>query len=65
MIPLVSSHLTRVKHAFVQLIESGFLIIRRASSFNFKGYGGASRATEWELTTEPCDGEGPKMSYRP
>lgn len=54
---------TKAKRAFDQLIERGFLIIRRASSFNFKGNGGASRATEWELTTEPCDGESAKRNY--
>ena len=55
---------TRAKRAFDQLIDRGFLIIRRASSFNFKGNGGASKATEWELTTENCDGESPKRNYR-
>lgn len=55
---------TKVKKALDQLIDRGFLIIRRASSFNFKGNGGASRATEWELTTEACDGKSAKMNYR-
>ena len=55
---------TKVKKAFDQLIDRGFLIIRRKSSFNFKGNGGASRATEWELTTEACDGKSAKMNYR-
>jgi hypothetical protein len=55
---------TRVKRAFDQLKDRGFLIIRRASSFNFKFNGGASRATEWELTTERCDDKSPKHNYR-
>lgn len=55
---------TKVKKALNQLIDRGFLIIRRASSFNFKGNGGASKVTEWELTTENCDGENPKRNYR-
>ena len=55
---------TKVKKAFDQLIDRGFLIIRRKSSFNFKVNGGASRATEWELTTEACDGKSAKMNYR-
>ena len=55
---------TKVKKAFDQLIGRGFLIKRRASSFDFKGNGGASRATEWELTTEACDGKSAKMNYR-
>ena len=55
---------TRAKRAFDQLIDRGFLIVRRASSFHFKSNGGASRATEWELTTEDYNGESAKRSYR-
>ena len=55
---------TRTKQAFDQLIDRGFLIVRRASSFHFKSNGGASRATEWEITTEAYNGQSAKRSYQ-
>ena len=55
---------TRVAKSFLELQEQGFLIERRKGSFTQKTDGGGRRATEWEITTEACDDEPAKHSYR-
>ena len=54
----------KVTAAFRGLQERGFIVARTAGAFNWKVAAGAGRATEWELTTEPCGGEPPKRLYR-
>lgn len=50
--------------AFHQAQERGFLIERIKGSFEWKMGAGQGRSTEWELTTEPCDGRPAKGDYR-
>ncbi len=50
----------KVQAAFQELQNRGFLISRIKGSFHLK----KRHATEWELTTEPCDGQPPKALYR-
>lgn len=54
----------KVPAAFRELQERGFLIRRSASSFDWKVGAGEGKATEWEITTEPCDGQLAKKHYR-
>lgn len=49
---------------FRELQEKGFLIARAKGSFDWKVAAGQGRATEWEITTEACDGQPSKGSYR-
>jgi hypothetical protein len=44
--------------------EHGFLIERTKGSFGQKTRAGQGRATEWEITTEACDGQPAKALYR-
>ena len=55
---------TKISRAFKELQDKGFLIERRKGSFHQKTDGGARRASEWELTAEPCDGQPAKLNYR-
>lgn len=55
---------TKTARAFKQAQEHGFLIEREKGSFNWKVGAGEGRATEWELSTEPCDGKPAKRLYR-
>ena len=50
----------KVAAAFRQLQDRGFLILRTKVSFDFK----ARRATEWQITTEPCDDQPAKRLYK-
>lgn len=50
----------KVTAAFRQLQDRGFLVRRTESSFDWKSH----RATEWEITTEPCDEQLAKRIYR-
>lgn len=54
----------KVQQAFRELQDKGFLIARVRGSFEWKLGAGQGRATEWEITTEPCDGEPAKATYR-
>ncbi len=54
----------KVQQAFQELQDKGFLIARARGSFAWKLGAGQGRATEWEITTEPCDGKPAKASYR-
>jgi len=54
----------KTARAFRQAQEHGFLIEREKGSFNWKVGAGEGRATEWELTTEPCEGKPAKCNYR-
>ncbi len=53
-----------VQKAFQELQEKGFLIARLKGHFDWKVGAGEGRATEWELTTEACDGKPAKRGYR-
>jgi hypothetical protein len=55
---------SRASRAFKELQEGGFIVVRSTSSFDFKFGAGKGLATEWELTTEPCDGKPPKRLYK-
>ena len=55
---------TTASGAFKELQDKGFLIERRKGSFHQKTDGGARRASEWELTTEPCDAKPAKLNYK-
>ena len=55
---------TKTAQAFRQAQEHGFLIIRSKGSFDYKVAAGEGRATEWEITTEPCDDKPAKCNYR-
>ena len=50
--------------AFKEAQSCGFLVPRKAASFNWKTEAGKGRATEWEITTEACDGSPPKRLYK-
>ena len=50
--------------AFKQAQEHGFLIIRSKGSFNYKVLSGEGKATEWEISTEPCDNKPAKLDFR-
>lgn len=54
----------KVKAAFEELQEKGFLVCRSKGSFDYKVAAGEGRASEWEITEEPCDGERAKKSYK-
>ena len=54
----------KLKNAFRDAQDRGFLIERQKGSFNFKVAAGKGRATEWEITTEKCDNRPPKRLYR-
>lgn len=54
----------KVQQAFQELQDKGFLIARVRGSFEWKLGAGQGRATEWEITTEPCDGKPAKATYR-
>ena len=57
-------HFRKVVAAFGALEETGFLIAREKGSFDWKVGAGEGRATEWEVATEPCDGQPAKKLYR-
>jgi hypothetical protein len=46
------------------LQDHGFVIARKKGSFNWKSGSGAGRTTEWEITTESCDGAPAKRLYK-
>jgi hypothetical protein len=54
----------KVQKAFHDLKDRGFIIACSLSSFDWKSGAGTGKATEWELTAEPCDGNPPKNSFR-
>ena len=54
----------KVTGSFDELIDRGFLVVRRKGSFNVKIKDGPSKATEWEITDEPCDDQPAKKLYR-
>ena len=54
----------KVKQAFLDLQDRGFLIARQPGSFDWKGSGKENRSTRWEVTTEACDGAPAKRLYR-
>tara|TARA_R110002110_G_scaffold137735_2_gene323072 strand:- start:144 stop:650 length:507 start_codon:yes stop_codon:yes gene_type:complete len=54
----------KVQKTFLELQEKGFLIARLKGSFNWKVAAGEGRASEWELTTEACEGQPAKGWYR-
>ena len=54
----------KVTAAFKELQNKGFIIMRLEASFDWKTGAGEGRATEWELTAEPCDGNSPKRYYK-
>jgi len=55
---------TKTARAFKQAQEHGFLIIRSKGSFDYKVAAGEGRASEWEITPEPCDDKKAKAHYR-
>jgi len=55
---------TKTARAFKQAQEHGFLIIRSKGSFDYKVAAGEGRATEWEISTEPCDGQPAKQGFK-
>ena len=55
---------TKTVSTFKEAQEHGFLIERTKGSFDWKVGAGQGRATEWELTAEPCDNKPAKSNYR-
>ena len=55
---------TKTTRAFRDAQEHGFLIERAKGSFEWKMGAGQGRSTEWEITTEPCDGKPAERLYR-
>ena len=53
-----------MKAVFEVLQDLGFLVCRSKGSFNWKVGAGEGKASEWEITEERYDGEGPKKSYK-
>ena len=53
----------KVQNAFKELQARGFLVCRTNGSFNSKVRAGEGKASEWEITAEPCDGQPPKRLY--
>ena len=54
----------KVKEAFQELQDKGFLICRSKGHFDYKVSAGEGRASEWEITEEPCDDILAKKSYK-
>ena len=54
----------KVRDAFQELEDKGFLICRSKGSFDYKVSAGEGRASEWEITEEPCDGKPAKKKYK-
>ncbi len=50
----------KVQAAFQELENRGFVVPRAKGSFDWK----QRQATEWEITTEPCDDQPAKRLYR-
>ena len=50
----------KVQAAFQELQDRGFMVPRAKGSFDWK----QRQATEWEITTEPCDDQPAKRLYR-
>ena len=53
-------HPRKIKKALADLEERGFLVCHYRGAFNVK----EPRASEWEITTEGCDGRPPRALYR-
>ena len=53
----------KTSQAFIDAKVRGFLIERSKGSFDWKVGAGQGRATEWEITAEPCDGNLAKRHY--
>lgn len=54
----------KVQGAFKELQDKGFIVARYKGHFDWKLAAGQGRASEWELTTEACDGNPPKGTFR-
>ncbi len=54
----------KVQRAFRELQDKGFLVARYKGHFDCKVVAGAGRASEWEITAEPCEGKPPSKLYR-
>ncbi len=54
----------KIAVGFKDAQERGFLVAHARGSFDWKAGAGEGRATEWEITTEPCDGNPAKALYR-
>ena len=54
----------KAQKAFQELQDKGFLICRSKGSFDYKVSAGEGRASEWEITEEPCDGHLAKKTYK-
>lgn len=55
---------SRVRRAFDELQERGFIVARRKASFDWKQGGGRGQATEWQITAEPCNSNPATHQYR-
>jgi len=55
---------TKITAATEQLVDRGFIIVKRSGSFDWKDGARAGKATEFEVTTEPCDGQPAKNTFR-
>ena len=54
----------KVQRAFQELQDKGFIVAHHKGHFDWKVVAGAGRASEWEITAEPCDGKSPSKLYR-
>lgn len=54
----------KVQKAFRELQDKGFIVAHHKGHFDWKVVAGAGRASEWEITAEPCDGKPPSRNYR-
>jgi len=54
----------KVQRAFQELQEKGFIVVHHKGHFDWKVVAGTGRASEWEITGEPCDGKPPSKLYR-
>lgn len=55
---------TRAGRAFAELQQSGFIILRADSSFDYKAGASKRLARVWELTPIECDGKPAKRPFR-
>lgn len=54
----------KVQRTFQELQDKGFIVAHYKGHFDWKVVAGAGRASEWEITAEPCEGKPPSKHYR-
>lgn len=54
----------KVQQAFRDLQDRGFIVETYKGAFDYKVGAGEGRASEWEITDEPCNGKPAKKLYK-